>query len=1279
MVCGNADLLGALVAGVLPEIERAAIANHAASCDLCHALIEGLVETGAVSEMALASGGLLASTGGRTAGVLELGRGTPDGAGGVGEPEATAPGTSEFGGTDRFAVVRRIGAGGMGVVYEVWDREREAPFALKTLRALSPRRLSLFKNEFRALRGLSHRNLVTLGELVKDRGRWFFTMELVDGESFLSWVYPERPETGARFDEERLREGLRQLAGALCALHRSGKVHCDVKPSNVLVTRDGRVVVLDFGLVRDVRDPEDGNDHVIGTPAYMAPEQARGGGVGPAADWYAVGVMLYEALTGRLPFEGTVGEVLAAKMMRLPRRPSVLVADVPADLDALCMRLLAINPAKRAGADDLRRVLGGDAGTETMSDEAFLGRERELAALDAALEAGGPVVVAVRGESGVGKSTLLGRWLARAAGGGAVVLAGRCCERESVPYKAIDGVIEALARWLSAQPEEEVRALAPARAQLLARVFPALAALSPEPAPSPAPSGLEPAVERRHLIEAVRALLGRIAGRHRLVVSIDDLQWADADSLALLTELLRPPDAPPLVLVVAERGDERAGFAPPCPIRQVDVGPLAPADAAALAATLLPAESPDTAAAIAAAAGGHPLFVMELARARRGREAGAITRLEDALARRIAALGADARAIVEVVGAAGAPVAQAVVAEAAGVAFGTLAAVLVRLRDDHLVHTGGLGMEDRVDAYHSRVRAAVLQQLDASRAAGLHARLAAALERRPEVDPELLFGHWLEAGERARARRYAIEAADIAAAALAFDQAARLYRAALELGDDDGLALRGKLGAALVNAGRGAEAAHVFQEAAASAGGREALDLRRRAAEQLLRSGHVDAGLRALGEVLAGVGLRLPATGRAAIPSLLAVRGRLRLRGLALRRGGSLDSGALARVDACWSAAVGLLMIDSVRAAVFQSRMLRLALDAGDPYRASLALALEAGLIAARGVHAAPRVARILDQARALAAECGKPHAHGIVAAATGISAYLQGRFAEGLAASEEAERTLCTCTGVTWERDTIAAQTSWAQIYLGRFAALAARVPEVIRDAEERDDRYLATALRTGTLVWLPLVRGDTAGARIALDEGIRRWSERGFLHQHWDDLLARAELELFTGDAEGALARMRHGWRSLERAYVLEIQICREEALFVRGRAALRRARQLGAATSDGRSLLKSAAVAAARLYRERVPYITALGDLLSAGIAAARTELPTAAALLRRSLAAFDASGLALHAAVARLRLADLLCGSEGDTLRASALSYAAREQITALSAVTDTLAPGFSGAC
>src|SRR5439155_1683966 len=133
--------------------------------------------------------------------------------------------------------------------------------------------------------------------LVHENDQWFFTMELIQGRDFLTHV---RPTAGA-FDEERLRAALAQVADGLSALHQTHQVHRDVKPSNILVEADGRVVLLDFGLVAGMSGPGDAVASRSGTPSYMAPEQRTGGAIGPAADWYAVGVMLYQSLTGRLP------------------------------------------------------------------------------------------------------------------------------------------------------------------------------------------------------------------------------------------------------------------------------------------------------------------------------------------------------------------------------------------------------------------------------------------------------------------------------------------------------------------------------------------------------------------------------------------------------------------------------------------------------------------------------------------------------------------------------------------------------------------------------------------------------------------------------------------------------------------------------------------------------------------------------------------------------------------------------------------------------------------
>ncbi len=200
----------------------------------------------------------------------------------------------------RFTLVRRIGAGGMGVVYETYDQLRGELVALKTMRRVDPAALVRFKQEFRSLSDITHPNLANLYELFAVEDRWFFTMELVEGCDFISFVKGTPEEVAARwnaeptvmarpprsaggpsaaarspnfhFDEKRLRDALSQLALGVSALHAAGKLHRDIKPPNVLVTHEGRVVLLDFGLTADLASVGSGatgrgNDrpHVAGT------------------------------------------------------------------------------------------------------------------------------------------------------------------------------------------------------------------------------------------------------------------------------------------------------------------------------------------------------------------------------------------------------------------------------------------------------------------------------------------------------------------------------------------------------------------------------------------------------------------------------------------------------------------------------------------------------------------------------------------------------------------------------------------------------------------------------------------------------------------------------------------------------------------------------------------------------------------------------------------------------------------------------------------------------
>ena len=349
-----------------------------------------------------------------------------------------------FPGTWRFRVIRRLGAGGMGVVYEVHDGARDEVVALKTLLQTGAADFYRLKREFRSLSDVAHPNLVCLYELFVEDDRCFFTMELVKGVSFIAYV---RGADRAQRSDARLVDALRQLIEGVSALHRGGKLHRDVKPSNVLVTPEGRVVILDFGLITELLPQNAGSAGSVlaGTPAYMSPEEGTDTAPSEASDWYGVGVTLYEALTGAVPFAGTTFDVLREKRTSDPPAPAAVLPGVSADLSDICMGLLCRNPGERlSGAEALRRlsrdtappVPDATAAAASIRAAPFVGRDGPLRALKEAFDAvidGEAKAVCIHGPSGIGKSALVRRVLREFATRPGVVLSGRCYENESVP------------------------------------------------------------------------------------------------------------------------------------------------------------------------------------------------------------------------------------------------------------------------------------------------------------------------------------------------------------------------------------------------------------------------------------------------------------------------------------------------------------------------------------------------------------------------------------------------------------------------------------------------------------------------------------------------------------------------------------------------------------------------------------------------------------------------------------------------------------------------------
>lgn len=1138
---------------------------------------------------------------------------------------------------ERFEWIRQLGQGGYGRVDLVFDRSRRTQVALKQL-DVGRRQPDSLKHEFRALRDLAHPNLVTMLELLIDPPLECILLEPVEGVDFLRHLGVEAitnlsatrtagtfvgtapsaispsGRAGVQGDWGRVVAAATQIVDALEHLERHGWVHGDLKNDNVLVDRDGRVVLLDFGIARlsgtTLLQP-------TGTLQYMAPEQLTSGSVlTPAVDRYALGVLLFETIVGEPPFSGSAGEVRAQKSIGPGVRPE-------GPLGPLVLALMDPDAAKRPSLAEVRESLSvlGSPGRSTrvlaldekgMSPTPFVGRARELSLLREVCRGEGPRLAMVVAGAGVGK-TALSEELARSVE--ATLLRSRCYANESIRWNAVDGLIDGLLQrvelWtIGAEP----------RFDALRLLFPALGPVSDEAALARAPAH----VQVRAAVVGMATLLAH-AGVETLLV--DDAQWADSDSLSFLIELVRA--SPRLRLVVAMRGpDDRsrdllAQLRDVEPVREILLPPLEDGDAAALLATLS-VDGRDT-AALREATGGVPFLIEELAWALRSGEApesGAA-----AVARRLRALDPIERAILDLVAVHDAPLEEPVLVHAAKASPHVLRGLVHRrvLRPERAGRT-----QQKYDVYHDVVRQAWLAGQPPEHKSETHAVLAEALLSLGGYAVDDVARHLFAVGDPRR-ERYGLEAAVEAERVLAFERAATWYERCAAL--PGSAEQRGALLERLADCHRLAEhhydAAEALERRAELCVGFARSEVRRRAAEQWLTAGEIERGARLLRDLGAERDLGL-ITGEQGTGAFLLARGRVAVASLMGEARPASDAAAhelATRLDMAWTIAGCLALIDPIRSGTVHSLGLAEALRSGDASRLARALAGEAFYLGMFGASRRREVEALLDRIDRLV-ERLDDHAQVIALSTRGGVSVERGDFQLGMELLSKAiARLEKHPETVGWEVMPVRHFYLHALYYVGRFEELQSYVEGEYQAGSARRNRHRMSdvSLNHATLAWLLGHGVETATERMQM--GSRFWARIGPNVQRYYALDSEIEIHLFAGDYPAAWQALVARGLAVVTPPMVGAEGLRIDALHAAGRAAL------AGASSGAKGAVATAFGLTALLLRESAGYARALGLLQLACWFAATGRVSRAIPTARRAAERCSAAGLNAYAEVAR----------------------------------------------
>ena len=450
-----------------------------------------------------------------------------------------------------YEILSRIGAGGMGEVYLAADTKLGRKVAIKLLLPEFTKdsdRVRRFEQEAKAVSALNHPHIITIHEIGESDAGRFIVMELVQGQTLRSLSKPCPLALLLNLGS--------QIARALSAAHTAGITHRDIKPDNIMIRDDGYVKILDFGLARlgpaAATDAEAATllqqtlpGSVLGTVAYMSPEQARGETAGPPSDIFALGIIFYELATGEHPFkaESLLG-MLHSINSQAPASPSILSGGTTDVVSGLILRMLEKEPRRRPTADEVAQALSEFSGAGTVSPlfqpaendrriRHTVGRERERNELSAAFRAaqdGRGSVICIAGEAGLGKTTLVEDFLAEVlqADPSCQIARGRSSERLAgaeayLPFlEALDNLVGSPS---GQSYRESMKTIAPSWYTQLATA---------QDSSADRVRAESPTVSQERMKRELAAFLQEVSRRSTLVLFFDDLHWADASTIDII-------------------------------------------------------------------------------------------------------------------------------------------------------------------------------------------------------------------------------------------------------------------------------------------------------------------------------------------------------------------------------------------------------------------------------------------------------------------------------------------------------------------------------------------------------------------------------------------------------------------------------------------------------------------------------------------------------------------------------------------------------------------------